>query len=51
MTSIEQRDKEEEEMVVEERRAEACRRKSDIDYLLLNYDTPDKRKVKDRRVG
>ena len=51
MTSKEQSDKEEGAMVVEERIAEACRRKSDIDYLLLNYDVSDRRKGKDRRVN
>jgi|GEM_PF-2016952 hypothetical protein len=46
MTFKEQSD--EEEMMVADRRAEKCRRKSNIDYLLLNYEMPDRRK-EDRR--
>jgi hypothetical protein len=39
----------EEEMMVADRRNKKCRRKSDIDYLLLNYDMLDRRK-EDRRA-
>jgi hypothetical protein len=38
-----------EEMMVADRRSKKCRRKSDIDYLLLNYEMPDRRK-EDRRA-
>ncbi len=51
MTPEEQRAKEE-EVIIAERRTNTDRRKSgDIDYELLNLDMPDRRKVKDRRVG
>ncbi len=51
MTPEEQRAKEE-EVIIAKRRKNTDRRKSDdIDYELLNLDMPDRRKVKDRRVG
>ncbi len=46
-----QRSKEEELMGEEKRKNMDHRGSVDIEYLFLNYDTSDKRRVKDRRVG
>ena len=51
MTLKEQSSKKEEMMCAERRKNTDRRESGGIDYLLLNYDAPDKRKVKDRRVG
>ncbi len=45
----EQRTKEEMIIVTERRKAEDRRKSSNINYLLLNLEIPDRRRGKDRR--
>ena len=46
----EQKTKEEMGRVAERRKDTDRRKYSNIDYSLLNYEMPDRRRVKDRRV-